>query len=370
MGGSSRVLYSWQDRDGDENSVQKGWTLQGWESPEHECYSTVADSEWGTITQWCFLSTAHIFPHSQKHTHQKSIEILQNQTRKDPLVAWTQPPAFPSNPLIQIRTLSISTLINILYYSNLNEISALSWAPPFSLSYLGPSSCKQLQNLFSAQLSSKTPPATPGKNLGNVLATHALRLLSIMFINIVSSLLIPSRQPVPSAASCDLCRLSSSQQQLCAFSCACTQHHQCSPTAPSPKATIVQKINQINEEIPLYLLLLALPFVGGAPGQTTRWGARQVVEGDCPPPSAQDGDVPQTWKVQKKWQKPSDAWRTGPKRRSWGWWACFICGGGHQGKIQSYVKPLLPNDGANSALWRQQTGQGAQATKCSLGGSD
>jgi len=51
------------------------------------------------------------------------------------------------------------------------------------------------------------------KILDNVLATCVLRLLSIMFINIVSFLLIPSRQPVPSVASCDMCRLSSSQQQ-------------------------------------------------------------------------------------------------------------------------------------------------------------
>lgn len=80
-----------------------------------------------------------------------------------------------------------------------------------------------------------------------------------------------------------------------AFFCACTQHHQCSPTARSSRATVMQKINEVNEEIPLYLVPLPLPFVEGAPGQTTQWstwgGAWQEVEGGCPPLSAQDGDV-------------------------------------------------------------------------------
>lgn len=72
-------------------------------------------------------------------------------------------------------------------------------------------------------LSSKTPLVMPAENLDNVLATHVLRLLSIMFINIVSFPLILSCQLVPSVASCDMCRLSSSQQQL-TFSSVLVQH--------------------------------------------------------------------------------------------------------------------------------------------------
>lgn len=60
-------------RDSDKIFVQKGWALQWWGSPGHHCYSTVADSEWGAIAPWCFLSPAHISPHSQTHTQQMSL---------------------------------------------------------------------------------------------------------------------------------------------------------------------------------------------------------------------------------------------------------------------------------------------------------
>lgn len=149
------------------------------------------------------------FLHILKNSHQKPLEKLRNGTRRDLLGHWTQPPTIPSNPPIPVRILSDSTLMNILYYPNWNENFTLSRASPRSLSHLGAASCKQLQNRFSAQL--QNPSCDACKNLDNVLPTCVLRLLSIMFINIVSFLLILSRQPVPSVASCDMCRLSSSQ---------------------------------------------------------------------------------------------------------------------------------------------------------------
>lgn len=281
----------------------------------------------------------------------------------DLLASWTQPPVIPSNPLIQIRTLSSSTLTNTLYYSNLNEISALSWAPPRYLSYLGPSSCKQLQNHFSAQLSSKTPPAMPEKNPWQCLGYSCTETA---VYHVYKYCLISPHTISSACAIC--CLLWHVQTELLtaanAFFCACTQLHQC-----SPKATVMQKINQVNEKIPPYLL--PHPFVGNPWTNHTvihMGRAWQEEEGGCPALSAQGGDVPHTNKVQKRWLLPSDAWRTGPKRTSWGWWACFICGRGHQREIQLQFKPLLPN-GANSFPWRQQTGQGARATKCSLGNS-
>lgn len=71
MGESTSVLYGWQDRDGDKISVQKGWTLQWWESPGHDCCSTVADSEF-CCSMVLSPSCLNFSTLSNTHTHTKS----------------------------------------------------------------------------------------------------------------------------------------------------------------------------------------------------------------------------------------------------------------------------------------------------------
>lgn len=186
-------------------------------------HCTTGACGWCWIRSYCSMHAfSLLFPflHVLKNTHQKPLEKLWNGTGRDLLGHWTQPPAMPSNPPVPVRTLA-PWWISFITQIWMKILLFLSRAPPCSLSYLGAASCKQLQNHFSAQL--QNPSCDACKNLDNVLATCVLRLLSIMFINIVSFLLILSRQPVPSVASCDMCRLSSSQQQL-TFSSVLVQH--------------------------------------------------------------------------------------------------------------------------------------------------
>lgn len=131
-----------------------------------------------------------------------------------------------------------------------------------------------------------------------------------------------------------------------AFFCACTQLHQCSHTARSPKATVMQKINQVDEKIPPYLLSLSLPFGGGAPGQThpVIHMGRSVARGrgrlssplcwgwGCATDKEGPEEVAKSIRsLENRTKNAGDQYLGIPEYwgpSCWGWWVCFIYGRG------------------------------------------
>lgn len=180
------------------------------------------DAGEGATAPWCLLSPAPSFSKVHpKYAHWKPLEKLWNWTWRDHSGHWFQSPPIHGNPLNSIKS-STPKNIRIFFITKiwmkillcLQHFHAL----PHVWEQLPASSCKT-----TSLLSSKTPPVMPAKNLDNVLATCVLRLLSIMFINIVLFLLLLSRQPVPSVASCDMCRLRVlHSSNWLFFFCACT----------------------------------------------------------------------------------------------------------------------------------------------------
>lgn len=189
----------------------------------HRTTRPAGDAGEGATAPWCFLSPAPSFSKVHpKNAHWKPLEKLWNRTGRDHLGRWLQSPAIRGNPLNPIKSSTLKN-IGIFFITKIRMKILLClkhfYALPHVWEQLPASSCKT-----TSLLSSKTPPVMPAKNLDNVLATCVLRLLSIMFINIVLFLLLLSRQSAPSVASCDMCRLWALHSSNWLFSSVLVQH--------------------------------------------------------------------------------------------------------------------------------------------------